>query len=62
MLQPAFSPNSENGHATQHFAWSTHEEIQKILLRQRGGRRRIPAGEFPAYTDILTYKLATGLG
>jgi hypothetical protein len=57
-----FSPILENERATKYFAWSINEDIQKILLRRRGAKRCIPAGEFPAFTDILTYKLATGLG
>jgi hypothetical protein len=47
---------------SQYFAWSSNEDIPKMLLWHRGPQRRIPAGGLPAHADILTYILITGLG
>jgi len=57
-----FRLNPENGTAHQYFAWNPHEDIQKMLLQHCRLKRRIPAGDFPAHTDILTYILVAGLG
>ena len=61
-LQLAFRAKPDNEAAIQHFAWSSNENPEKTLLLQRGGKCCIPAGESPPHTDILTYKLTTGLG
>jgi hypothetical protein len=57
-----FRLNPDNVNAHQHFAWNSNEDIEKMLLQQRGPQCRVPAGDFPAHTDILTYILITGLG
>ena len=52
----------QNDTVQAYFAWDTDEVIQENLLQRRSLRCCIPAGEFPPRSDILTYKLTTGLG